>query len=74
MEEEVLTPEELAKRWEKDGVTVNTLKHWRERKRLKGPGYRRIANKVVYPLRLVLQYEYEQIVIPGRRRRRNRHA
>lgn len=62
----VLTPEELSERWKKDGITVDTLRHWRERKKLKGPGYRRLGLRIVYPVELVEQYERECQIVPGK--------
>jgi len=66
---EYLTAPELAARWAKAKVTVRTLCHWRERKRLRGPGYRRIGQIVVYPMTEILAYEESVTVRPplGRR-------
>lgn len=64
MNPEYLTELELVARWAKARITLSRLRKWRERKTLKGPGYRRIGQSVVYPIELVVKYEVEHTVIP----------
>jgi hypothetical protein len=52
-----LTEDELAKRWQKFGVTIRRLRNWREKKNRKGPNYVRIEGRIAYPLIYVLAYE-----------------
>jgi len=56
-----LTPEELASRWG-HLVTVNTLNQWRYER--KGPPYKKIVGKVVYPLEEIEKYEKTGIIHP----------
>lgn len=51
-----LTPQELSKRW--DGrITVKTLANWRSDPARKGPTFRRLGNKILYPLSAVAAFE-----------------
>jgi len=52
------TPTELAARWRRTlRIQVKTLANWRCKIPPRGPMFRRIGNKILYPLSAVLDYE-----------------
>ena len=68
MQKTFLSVAELLDRWAVFGVTNNTLRHWREKKRHSGPGWTKIGLRILYPLESVEQYEQDQTT-PSRSRR-----
>jgi hypothetical protein len=58
MREPHLTPQQLSERW--DGlVAVKTLANWRCGTAPKGPAFRKLGNRVLYPLSAVEAFEEE---------------
>lgn len=56
MKDPLLTPKELSERW--DGyVAVKTLANWRCGSAPKGPAFRKLGNRVLYPLSAVMAWE-----------------
>lgn len=68
--DELLTPEELVKRW-KYRVTVGTLAKWRTGAHKVGPGFIRLypQGPVLYPLLEVVKYERSNAYVTTRERR-----
>lgn len=57
MPKTVLTPKELCARWE-GNISDKTLANWRSHKpEPKGPRFRRVGNRILYPIEAVIAYE-----------------